>query len=420
MALARFQFVGRSKRPSLPQKIEKAVWARFGYACAKCGRPGVQVHHIVPWEESKYPSGNPHAFSNLVALCRPCHALADEGRLSRDELRILIEQRADGSRPYDAIWEWPNPGQSPREFAVLLDRLFMELFYKGRERQLLAFVEEELNGKHRARLLSAEEEVILLSQLGRIYRQSPIRKLRESEITLLKAYSLSDHLADNQLRLQLQSRLQYDIGYISFLRNDFEKARYHFEYSAALAACTENGTAKRISETLSTLAFARHHRIFLTDTIHENLCWFQDHEDSLAKQWTMDAKLHIGELLMWQNQPWEALEQFQLVLKDFEQHQIHVGRGTVFLRIGQAETILGSPKKAEDALSIAYGQYKQFRLTQRFAQICLAYGQALYSIDRVDEAVAVFQEGISAAPDMDNAEAIAGCHVALRQLLNLN
>ena len=56
----------------IPNATRKAVYAREGYACALCERPGaIHVHHAVPRSR-----GGTNDLGNLIALCPVCHAIA--------------------------------------------------------------------------------------------------------------------------------------------------------------------------------------------------------------------------------------------------------------------------------------------------------------------------------------------------------
>ena len=51
-------------------RVRRAVLARDGWRCRRCGRAGrMEVDHVRPLDRG----GDPWALSNLQALCRRCH-----------------------------------------------------------------------------------------------------------------------------------------------------------------------------------------------------------------------------------------------------------------------------------------------------------------------------------------------------------
>lgn len=70
-------------RPTIPADVRRRVLLEAGHRCAihTCLHPEVDVHHIVPWNQSQ-----DHAFENLIALCPNCHRRADAGEIDRQSL----------------------------------------------------------------------------------------------------------------------------------------------------------------------------------------------------------------------------------------------------------------------------------------------------------------------------------------------
>jgi hypothetical protein len=68
----------------IPRQIEKELYQEANSQCMACGLDEVcvlTVHHIIPY--SKNPLHNPE---NMLVLCANCHAKADRGEISREEL----------------------------------------------------------------------------------------------------------------------------------------------------------------------------------------------------------------------------------------------------------------------------------------------------------------------------------------------
>ena len=59
--------------------------------CEACGRPAVDIHHIEGRGEGK------DVIKNLMALCRKCHTLVHESKLSRSELQYIHNNVLSGN-----------------------------------------------------------------------------------------------------------------------------------------------------------------------------------------------------------------------------------------------------------------------------------------------------------------------------------
>jgi len=66
-----------SRRPSLPKKLEKAIFQQFSSRCPFCGETDIavlQTHHIVP-----YATIRKHEADNLILVCANCHDRIEAG-----------------------------------------------------------------------------------------------------------------------------------------------------------------------------------------------------------------------------------------------------------------------------------------------------------------------------------------------------
>jgi 5-methylcytosine-specific restriction endonuclease McrA len=63
-------------------------------ACEVCGTTSVEIHHIIPRSKfgSKRKAEQDHV-SNLVALCRVCHNLAHENKITKEQLQTIVSKR---------------------------------------------------------------------------------------------------------------------------------------------------------------------------------------------------------------------------------------------------------------------------------------------------------------------------------------
>ncbi len=74
--------------------VKRAIIDRDG-TCARCERPGTDIHHRRP--RGMGGSGNPDTNrpANGVLLCRPCHSWVEANRADATEQGWLVPQRAD-------------------------------------------------------------------------------------------------------------------------------------------------------------------------------------------------------------------------------------------------------------------------------------------------------------------------------------
>ena len=68
-----------------PHRLKGNKWTllrnrhmRSNPQCAHCGRPGEEVHHVVPRQVAPERTLDPH---NLRTLCRECHHALHNGRI---------------------------------------------------------------------------------------------------------------------------------------------------------------------------------------------------------------------------------------------------------------------------------------------------------------------------------------------------
>jgi 5-methylcytosine-specific restriction endonuclease McrA len=63
-------------------------------ACEVCYATSVDIHHIIPRSKfgSKRKAEQDHV-SNLIALCRDCHNLAHENKITKEQLQTIVSKR---------------------------------------------------------------------------------------------------------------------------------------------------------------------------------------------------------------------------------------------------------------------------------------------------------------------------------------
>lgn len=84
---------GTSSRRSAPlprdwERTRRQVLKDHGHVCANCPRTANQVDHIVPASE-----GGSDAYSNLQALCKPCHDKKTGREAARARLRKMAQKK---------------------------------------------------------------------------------------------------------------------------------------------------------------------------------------------------------------------------------------------------------------------------------------------------------------------------------------
>ncbi len=80
-------------RPPIPEGLRRRVLVEAGHRCAihTCRYPGVDVHHIIPWERCQK-----HDYDNLIALCPNCHRRAGFGEIDRKSLQMYKARLSSG------------------------------------------------------------------------------------------------------------------------------------------------------------------------------------------------------------------------------------------------------------------------------------------------------------------------------------
>lgn len=92
------------------EQFRNAVFSRDGGKCVVCGAPAVDAHHIM--ERRLWPDGGYFA-DNGASVCAACHILAEQTRISPQELRDLAGIKVVALPPHlydgDTYDKWGNP-----------------------------------------------------------------------------------------------------------------------------------------------------------------------------------------------------------------------------------------------------------------------------------------------------------------------
>ncbi len=85
------------RKPSIPRRLEKALFQEVNSKCPICGAKNVsvlEVHHIIEFAHVQR-----HDAANMVVLCANCHARAQRLEISPDELFALKKRLAEVDSP---------------------------------------------------------------------------------------------------------------------------------------------------------------------------------------------------------------------------------------------------------------------------------------------------------------------------------
>lgn len=87
-----------TNRPTLPRRVEKAVFQQFGSQCAFCDETAVsalEIHHIEPYAEVKV-----HEIENLILVCANCHGRIEAGEIPKAAVyRRKLQAASSGPSP---------------------------------------------------------------------------------------------------------------------------------------------------------------------------------------------------------------------------------------------------------------------------------------------------------------------------------
>jgi hypothetical protein len=69
-------------RPPVPADVAQTLRAEAFFGCCRCGKPIIQYHHIVPYEQGQH-----FRVPDMMVLCVECHDMATKGVLKESKQR---------------------------------------------------------------------------------------------------------------------------------------------------------------------------------------------------------------------------------------------------------------------------------------------------------------------------------------------
>ena len=414
-------FPGKTRnRPDLTESTRKYVWREASYQCAipGCGRFGVEIHHIVPWREAVFWSGEPHSPLNLIALCPSHHAQADNEQISRVRLRKIkdgllrrYQFSENAGEPWaDRVWS-----TEASLFRHIRD-CHRDLIYRGHEAQFQDYLLQLSHSLRKNKSLYSSRGVIVLAALGGVYRRRGSNYFRRAEHDLNVAAEIARDLRRTRLIGSELGRIYYDLGYISLLRNEYDSSVAFLERSREFDRQAKQTIGLKISDSVKELAISRMQREFNPKLLAENLQIFENSDDPDARRWVANANCHLAEFSLANHNPEKSLRYLETARSVNDTLGLSTGRAKFYFLVGRAHLGLKDKDKALRALSTAFELYNRFHIKEGYADVCYLYGKILIDIGSRSEAIPLFEHGLSADPGMDNRAGIANCQYMINIL----
>jgi len=377
----------------------------------------VEVHHITIRCEAPYRYGDPHALPNLIGLCPGCHARADNGEISREELHEAKQQLsaafvegADG-RALEGV-----PSLEAEAFQLHLDDWHRLFTYKGRGGQLRDYLERWKTHLRGTDGLQTSRGVGVLASLGGLLRRQGSRHFPQARKCLDTALLASNELKKTDWLAPVVGRILYDRGYMGFLTNDYGAALEDLEHSIAVYAKLRHEVGLRITASIRELVHARTTGQFGRATLSENLKVFAASDAPDARRWVANCHVHLATFCLEQRDPEAAHVHLDEAEREFDRSRIVTGSGKVLYIRGACHLLRGERERALHALAAAVASYRRFGRCEELAGVCHAYGRALEHAGDHGRAGLVYKMGFAADPLMDNRAGIAKCKRRLRVL----
>jgi len=351
-------------RPSLSDALRRFVWRESGYRCAmpSCRSPGVEVHHIVPWREAIFRCGKPHPADDLIALCPACHARADDEDITRAELYeiksgFLARQKITGFEqpPWlDAVTS------ADVEFLLHLREWHRAFVYRGRSAQYRDYLQELKHYLKKTERLHSIKGIGVLSALGGVLRRQGSKQFQAAHNALRTAEALAQDIVNTNAVSGLLGRIRYDLGYISFLRNDYDGSVPLLDAGIETDRNAGNEIGRRITGSVKMLVDARKTGHFNLQQMRDNLAAFANIEHPDAARWVINCQIHLAEFCLQEsNNPETALDYLQKASRGYDHLGLVTGRAKLLLLFGSAFAETCEMDKALSALSAALASYRE-------------------------------------------------------------
>lgn len=397
-------------RPRMSDKTKAAVWREWGYRCAipLCHSPGVEIHHIVPWPEATFLFGEAHSTSNLIALCPGCHAKADNEEISRHYLKDLKASLPKDQTTIQPVW-LDFLSFEDEHFLLHLKEWHRGFVYKGRLGQFRDYLTQLNDHLVRKQQVGSIKRIGILATLGGVLRRQGSKNFQMARRALQDAEALAKDVKKTQWVDPVIGRICYDLGYISFLYNDYDTAIYHFVRGLENDKRAKQFVGLWITSSVRELVWARKIGFFNSQQLKENHAIFSDMDHPDARRWVTNTCIHLAEFYLKNDKALHALEHLEKASNDYDDLGLITGRGKLLHLFGVAFLKLGDLEKATNALSASLRLYKSLGQRQEFADVCYDYGRSLEQCGLRSEAIAIYKQGLSADPNMDNQTGITRC-----------
>jgi tetratricopeptide (TPR) repeat protein len=264
--------------------------------------------------------------------------------------------------------------------------------------------------------LASAKGVWALASLGNVFRRSGSLYFPRAQKHLEQADELARDLRKTTWVDPVLGRIQYDLGYIAFLRNDFSEAMAHLDLAMASHKKTRQAVGFRIAKSVTELAKAREARYYDTSGLSENLAAFADLEGADARRWVTNCHVHLAEFSFVCQEYDQALDHLVAAERNLDCLGLRTGRGKLLQLRGACHMNIGENEKALYVLSASLARYQELRTSEGFAEVCYTYGKALERQGLASEALIIYRLGCSADPGMDNTFRRRSCLSAARRL----
>jgi len=408
------------RRPALTLTIRKRIWRQSGYRCAipLCRSPGVEIHHIVPWREALWRFREAHFENNLIPLCPACHAKADNEEITRSELEYIKKGLAAkiGGVQHDASVLFESLSMEDEGFLLHLRDWHRDFVYRGRSAQFQDYLRQLHRNLERNGELRTIKGVGVLAALGGVLRRQESRHFRVARRLLTTAYEITKDLKKTQWVGPEVGRIQYDLGYIAFLCNNYIESLFHYDQGMATDLRAKEIVGLRITESEKELVRARITGNYDPFKLRENLAIFSDIDNADACRWVTNCKIHLAQFCLAMNNPEAALEHLEAALCDYNRLGLLTGRAALLRLFGVAYLKLNELDQALRVLSASMVYYRQLGISQGFAEMCCTYGTSLELAGLASDAFQIYRLGVTADPGMDNQVGIRKCQSNIERL----
>ena len=395
--------------------IIKYIWREWGYCCAICHTPGIEIHHIIPWRESYILYKGQQPQSNLIALCPGCHAKADNEQITRSYLSELKTLKSIIKIDDKSYW-LDSVALDDEDFLAHLQDWHRSFIYEGRSKQFkdyLALLKRQLKNE---KPLNTLKGISVLATLGGVLRRRGSKYFNEAKRVLQYALSITENLKKTQWIDPVLGRIYYDLGYIEYLCNNYELAINYFNKGATIDKISKNLVGCGITNSVMELTKSLKTNYFNIIPLINNLNIFLDKDHPDAMRWVGNNYIHLTVYCLKNNKIDNALEYLHLALNRFDKLGLPTGRAKLNYLFGVAFLKQNDPNKAIDALSTSFGLYKRFAQLEEFAELCYTYGRSLEQCGDQNEALKIYKLGESVDPFMNNQIGIKRCKSRIKQI----